>query len=195
MDPMKLPEFIEQYPAFFRTALVAWLVLSALLLGGFLTLRQASGSKRITPVDPKPVVPLVVDAEPGPTIEQYITRLEMLRGRFIELDTYKKSLTGQQVEWPGEVRAISISEDRKQVNVLIAYSAGRSRLLDYWARVTGDDINRALALRENDHLQVSGRLSWQLGQQPAIDVEKLIVLPDSESTTKKEASSTALGKG
>lgn len=184
MDWMKLPEFLEQYPGYFRTAVVMWLVLSALLVGGFLTLRQKPTSARAAAASEQDVgtektAASLVRVEPGPSIDQYISATKALCGRFLELANYKKALTGKSVQWSGTVTGVNADDDGAKGSIYLTWTETNAyQTFDFWGRVSGSHVARALALRHGDQLCVRGTITWDMGTvHPAIQVDDFDVLP------------------
>ena len=133
MDIQKFLELLEHYPAWFKASIALWVLLSALLVVGFLTLRQPPPEPTVRPQQspsppPEPrqetassalstivTPPTKETVKQGPiTFDDYAQQLRSHSDRFMERQDFLHQLSGINVSWEGSVDRVSESSGPSQ---------------------------------------------------------------------------------
>ena len=193
MDLAKLIDFLHQYPAWYRSLVVLWLILSAVLAGGLIVLRSeahppqasvgaappASEQRASVPV-PAPVAssPAASSLLSGPvgeatTAHAYFLKLDTLADRFLEKQEFIERMSGLTVEWEGIVHGVS----QRDVYISLRLTAeGISPERTVYVSLPESLRTKAFSLQKGDLVRVKGALSLFTPRMPDLDAKELTLL-------------------
>ena len=175
MDSLKVVDFLHTYPVWFRSAIVAWVFLTALVVSGLLLVERAKPSVPATEnepqapsVTPQPEKALTqrsetVNATTPPkrstvfsTLEEYLAKRATLEGRFVQLEQFDKSTIGVSVTWTGSVFNASGLSDKDPISLTVDSLEDSSK---YFFVSAPDELRTfASSLRKEDKIVVHGKI-------------------------------------
>lgn len=197
MDLAKLIDFLHQYPAWYRSVVVLWLIVSAVLAGGLLVLRpaphppQASGSAALSAVERPASAPVPVSAASLPslsapvgeaaTAREYFITLDSLADRFLEKQEFIERTSGKAVEWEGLVDGVS--QQNAYLSLLLTVE-GTSPERTVYVSLPESLRTKAFSLHKGDLVRVKGKLSLSMPRLPDLDaIELTLVRPRVATST------------
>lgn len=189
MDLAKLIDFLHQYPAWYRSLVVLWLIVSAVLAGGLIVLRpeshppQASGIAAPPASEQPATVPAPAPAASSPslsgpvgeatTAHAYFLRLDTLADRFLEKQEFIERTSGRTVEWEGIVHGVS----QRDVYISLRLTAeGISPERTVYVSLPESLRTKAFSLQKGDLVRVKGALSLSTPRMPDLDATELTLL-------------------
>ncbi len=126
MDIQKFVELLEQYPSWFKSLVIFWIIIAAFLVVGFLTLRQPQSVPNVSSPSPPPhpsgpeqqdastSQPMGVSSRTNTSLQQsalafddYAKQLRAISDRFMERQDFVTKLSGTVVTWDGVVYNVS----------------------------------------------------------------------------------------
>ena len=176
MDPTKLVELLHHYPAWFKGAIVLWLVMTALLVGGLVVLRPMSASPVVQAVPSGPIAnepttpvattldpislpaPVVASTQIAATPEEYAKRLRSLSDRFLERQEFVERHQGAEVEWTGVVNRVSQHAQSKSLSLMLT-SQQIAPELEVLVALPDFLRTKAFSLQKGDVIRVTGKLT------------------------------------
>lgn len=195
MDIAKLIDFLQQYPAWYRSLLGLWLIVSAVLAGGLIVLKsdlrpaQSPGVTVAPPsvqptIVPVPILtasspPLSVPIEKVLTAQAYFTTLRSVSDRFLEKQEFIERISGREVEWEGLVDGVS--QRSSYVSLSLTVEDIRPERTMY-VSLPESLRTKAFSLQKGDLVRVKGKLSLSTPNMPDLDAIVLtLVRPRSAS--------------
>lgn len=197
MDLGKLIDFLHQYQGWYRSLVVLWVVIGAVLVGALIVLRPES---RPTQSSGTSVVPSEVQALPAPspapiptassvlqsvppgepsTAQAYFTTLRALSERFLEKQEFVEKMSGQMIEWEGLVDGVS--ERSSYIHLHITVERVHPERTVY-ASVPESLRTKAFSLQKGDLVRIKGKLSLSTPNMPDVDaIELTLVSPRGAS--------------
>ncbi len=173
----KLIDLLQNYPLWFKVCVAGWIVLGALLLVGLITMRP---EKVDTAGGVKPPLATTAPSAPRPTnqapheisLEEYFTRLDHLRDRFLQRQEFITSLVGREVSWQGYVAAVSEKGGRLSLNLTTA--PGSRAMVFVW--LPTNFRTQVFSLRPGDLVLVHGILSLDTPSMPDLEGRELTLV-------------------
>ncbi|MCD9004765.1 hypothetical protein LDO31_00675 [Luteimonas sp. XNQY3] len=193
MDYSKLIDFLHTYPAWFRTAIVAWVILSAVVASCFLLVsREAApaidSSYSQPAVEEKSRVDVAQDAAPKAAEHQvapasdigddffkshslYASRRDSLDGRFVQMEQFDRAAIGRTVSWEGILHSMEGLTNETTPADIIVYADGDDRTF-FGASIPLEEKLFLSSLRRGDKVAVSGSIRFA-GRSPYLTAEKI----------------------
>lgn len=195
MDLAKLIDFLHQYPVWYRSTLVLWLIVGAVLAGGLIVLRldslpaQSPKAAIISPEVPAPLtqVPTLMASSAAVavpitdtlTVQAYFTTLRTLSERFLEKQEFVEKMSGRLIEWEGLVD--SVSQRSSYISLHITPVGIQSERTVY-ADLPEALGTKAFSLQKGDLIRIKGKLSLSTPNMPDVEVKELtLVMPRGAS--------------
>lgn len=178
----RLIELLQNYPGWFKLCVAAWIVLGALLVVGLITLRPAKsdmvgGLKESPPVTTGPAAPRPTSRGPHEiSLEEYFTRLDQLRDRFLQRQEFIDSLSGREVSWQGYVDRVS--EKAGSLSLYITAAQGLPAGVFVW--LPARFRTQVFSLQPGDLVRVNGTLTLRTPNAPDLDGRELTVVSLTE---------------
>ena len=186
MDIKKIFEFLEQYPTWFKVAVVISLALAAV---GLLTLRQSRPASSTTATTPTPAsvpsAPAAIQNSPqvlAPSVAQqslssFHRNIRVLDGRFLELQESLKQMQGATVTWEGYVASVSDQGTRSHPILLIVAEGEAPNIGGLAAVAFPENLRpKAYSLQKGDFVRFVGIIHSMPSTTPALDAEKFELL-------------------
>jgi hypothetical protein len=178
MDLGKFVELLASTPGWFKLAVGAWIISGALLFVRFLTFPpQTKPSSVDIPGAPtaqtslsSPIHELPANVDLSP--ESYFTKLEQLKGRFLERDEYLKSLNGKSVKWKGIVH--NVRERSSYISIVLDCEHDGNKGL--YISVPLSLKTKAFSLHAGDLVEIPGTLDVSSPTAPSIDGQEIILI-------------------
>lgn len=195
MDLAKLIDFLHQYPAWYRSLVVLWLIVSAVLAGGLIVLRpesrppQASGAAAPPASERPATAPVPASEASSPslsapvgeaaTARAYFVTLGTLEDRFLEKQEFIERTSGRTVEWEGLVDGVSQRDAYLSLHFAVE---GISPERTVYVSLPESLRTKAFSLHKGDLVRVKGKLSLSMPRLPDLDaIELTLVRPRSAS--------------
>lgn len=175
---MSLPDYVEwleQYPAWFKSAIFLWILATALLIAGLLFLKRtpvtglepevvpAERTEVQAPIPEPPYSYPDANAEITPgitsTATEYFATLQSLEERFHERQEFVNKHRDAIVEWQGVLD--NVSEDSRgtpSVHLTLSVHAGVGFGKTFSVQLPISMRTKAFSLRQGDLVVVRGRL-------------------------------------
>jgi hypothetical protein len=190
MDLQKLVELLDHYPPWFRWSIAIWVVAGALLLVGFLTLRQPRANSHASeasspqlphrqPVATPPASETGASTSHSPqplTFLEYQRRLRSLQERFLERQEFLNAMSGTVVAWQGLVSDISEKAAPRPTLFLTIESSEGQITMSALVTLPGSLRTKAFSLRRGDTVRVVGKLTLSTPNYPDIDATELVLV-------------------
>jgi hypothetical protein len=192
VDLNKIVELLEHYPPWFRWSIATWVLLGALILVGFLTLRQLKqGTPSVPDLPPRdPPQSTTTTSKPSiaqastplppqsqtPTFEEYIGRLQSLADRFLERQEFINSVSGMTVAWEGIVGQVTENPGDAPRLSMIIESSSRKGAKSAFVTLPNALRTKAFSLRKGDTVLVVGKLTLSTPNFPEIEATDLTLV-------------------
>jgi hypothetical protein len=191
LDLGKWIDFLHQYPAWYRSLVVLWFVVGAVLAGGLVVLRPEPGQPKSpegavtpspvqtsTPPAPTSVPPLSAVPDPtppgdAPTVQAYFTTLRALSERFLEKQEFIEKMSGRTVEWEGLVDGVS--QRGSYISLPITVQGIQPERTVY-VSLPNSLRTKAFSLQKGDLVRVKGKLSLSTPNMPDVDATELTLV-------------------
>jgi hypothetical protein len=189
VDLSKIVELLEHYPTWFRWSIAAWVLFGALILVGFLTLRQPKqGTPSMPDLPPREPLQSIITLKPSkeqvstevpprsqaPTFEEYFDRMQSLTERFLERQEFINSVSGMTVAWEGIVD--QVTEKPGQTPRLTIEPSGKKGLKLALVTLPKELRTKAFSLRKGDTVLVVGKLTLDTPNFPDIEATELTLV-------------------
>lgn len=186
MDLGKLIDLLQQYPSWYRTFIVLWVVAGAILAGGLVFFRSetrptpsaptASAPPNVQPsaVQESHPVSATLPSSAAPTAQTYFTTLRALSERFLEKQEFIERNSGAVVEWAGLVDGVSQTSSKKISLHLTVEGIQPERTVYTW--LPESLRTKAFSLQKGDLVRVKGKLSLPTPNLPDLDATELTLV-------------------
>lgn len=196
-----LVPFLQSYPLWVKSVVVAWIFLTAVMVVGFLFFRNplpqppkvlatakplqaitstsdTASSNRATPSYSDHQAKAIIDPknvesmEVVLTIQDYFSSLEKLRDRFLEKDEFIHGLQGKRVTWIGYVDSVAGAE-RTTITLVIVES--KNSLKRAFVHFPQKFKAKLFSLRKGDKVIISGVYRTGTPNIPDIEADSIRV--------------------
>lgn len=204
LELAKLIDFLHQYPVWYRSVVVIWVVIGAILAGGLLVLRldprpdQAVGAAAPHTTVQSPTVPSSAPVAHSPlppiplgealpstppseplTPQTYFRVLSSLSDRFLEKHEFVERNAGRTVDWEGLVHSVSQQSSNISMQLTVEGVQPERTVFVYLPESLR---TKAFSLQKGDLVRVKGKLALPIPSMPDLDaVELVLVRPRSVS--------------
>jgi hypothetical protein len=188
LDLAKLIDFLHQYPAWYRSVVVLWIIVGAVLAGGLIVWRPDSRPIQSAEpaVRPEQVqasaaqVPTAASSAPLPvpsgediTVQAYFTTLRTLSERFLEKQEFLEKMAGRTVEWEGLVDGVS--QRTSYISLQITPKSIQPERTVY-ATLPETLRTKAFSLQKGDLVRIKGKLSLSTPNMPDVDATEVTLV-------------------
>jgi hypothetical protein len=195
LDLAKLIDFLHQYPVWYRSTLVLWIIVGAVLAGGLIVLRldshpaQSPEAAVISPEVPAPLtqVPTLMASSAAAavpvtnalTVQAYFATLHTLSERFLEKQEFVEKMSGRLIEWEGLVDSVSQRSSYISMHIM---PVGIQSERTVNAELPEALRTKAFSLQKGDLIRIKGKLSLSTPNMPDVEVKELtLVMPRGAS--------------
>ena len=200
MDFSKFVDFLQTYPIWFRFAVASWVFLTAIVVSGFLLVSriaepmkpqaQPAITTKQEPLAPQKTVmpasqpslitaPIELQATNQDflaTLESYVSKRELLEGRFVQLEQFDKSVLGKEVAWKGVVYSVSGLTD-ESANPSVTVDSIDDERIFFMASASSQQRLFLSSLRKGDKIIVTGKIETA-GDRPNLAAESIELIKE-----------------
>lgn len=156
---MKLLELIQTYPGWFKTSVVVWILIGALLVGGLILLRPTeSSSLQPTTVN----TPISSAATEVPPIDIAVKEIvETVRNAPpLQQKSAAENYVGLNVEWTGYLKSAEPEYNNTQ-SIRVNLNTNKDEVIGYsiWFKININTIPELRLLHEKSKIRIKGRIN------------------------------------
>lgn len=175
---MKLLELVQTYPGWFKTSVVVWILLGALLVGGLILLRPTeSSSLQPTTIN----APIATAARAVPltkiTVKEIVDTVR--NAPPLQQQDAAKNYIGLDVEWTGYLKSAE-PEYKNTQSIRVNLNANKDEVIGYsiWFKIDISTIPELRLLHKESKIKVRGRINSVSVAGISVDLtpEEVIIL-------------------
>jgi hypothetical protein len=183
LDSIKLLELIQTYPGWFKTSVVVWILLGALLVGGLVLLRPTeSPSSQPTTVN----APIATAAKAAPltniTVKEIVDTVRSAPP--LQQQDAAKNYIGLDVEWTGYLKSAE-PEYKSTQSIRVNLNINKDEVIGYsiWFKIDINTIPELRVLHKESKIKVRGRINSVSVPGISVDLipEEVIILERAKS--------------